>query len=70
MNSENIWMNDCSAGGINIYVVMRGHSVYDEILSGTRLTLKEQQDIIDGYREALDTSIEVVEADISLLEIN
>ena len=54
VNTENIWINDCSAGGINIYVVMQGHSVYDEILSDKPLTMKQQHDIIDGYREALD----------------
>jgi hypothetical protein len=53
VNTENIWINDCSGGGINIYMVMRGHSVYDEFVSTKPLTWKQQDDIIEQYKEAL-----------------
>lgn len=51
---ESLWMNDCSSGGMNVYLVMRGHSVYDEFVSTKPLTWSQQADIIAGYREALD----------------
>lgn len=53
--SEHIWLNDCSAGGIYLYQVMRGrHEVYDEFLSTGPLTWSQQADVAEGYREALE----------------
>lgn len=46
------WVNDCSSGGMYVYLVMRGHQVYCELVSKTRLSWSEQADIAAGYREA------------------
>lgn len=53
--SSKIWVNDCSAGGINIYLVMRGQEVYDQLNSTKRLTWAEQNDVARYYQEALDS---------------
>lgn len=51
---NSVWVNDCSAGGIYLYLVMRGHEVYDQIVSDKALTWSEQKDISNGYNEALE----------------
>lgn len=53
-NHQAVWVNDCSSGGIYIYLVMVGHSVYDELISTKPLSWQAQADIAQGYREALE----------------
>lgn len=48
-----VWVNDCSAGGLNVYLVMVGPQVYDEFTSTRPLTWSEQHDVAAGYAEGL-----------------
>lgn len=50
----NIWIDDWSGGGINIYRVMNGRELYDTFTSTKRLTWAEQADIASMYQEALE----------------
>ena len=49
-----VWVNDCSSGGVYIYLVMIGHSVYDELVSTKPLSWQAQSDMAELYREALE----------------
>ena len=49
-----VWVNDCSAGGMYLYLVMYGHEVYDQLVSTRPLSWSQQADIASGYREALE----------------
>ncbi len=49
----NIWINDCSGGGMYVYLVMRGYEVYDEFVSSVPLSWADQRDVASYYAEAL-----------------
>ena len=53
-----VWIDDCSYGGLNLYRVMVDGKVYDELVSRTaRLTHSQMIDVARGYEEALDSYI-------------
>lgn len=51
---RDIWIDDCSAGGIYYYIVMVDGKKYDEFVSSRHLTWSEQTDVAAGYREYLE----------------
>lgn len=54
--SNRVYVRDESYGGINLYTVMVNDKPYDQMVSTTRLTFRDQHDIAAGYAEALDSA--------------